>query len=172
MKTLLKFSVALLLLVSFSACNKSIPVPEIGQSKSSLEESWSEVKKIDKQSIPGFWILKKYRVIVEFDEADNVKLFANCSGGTENYTLLADGEVFAKKSNLKVLYKDGEQYLYHIKKLSSSWIIGIGEGDAQAIAKAFEEGSDDYDKPLSVIKNEEAYNKIRIKWWEVLWEIL
>ena len=161
-----------MLFLSITACEDSITLPQIGQSQSSLDEMWGaqKVGKIDKDSFPNIWILKKYHMMVEFDEADIVKHFAICR--KDQTGPIAFGyDVFAKNGNIRVVYRRDSQYLY-VTGLTPAWYLGISEEEAQTLEMSFATGSDEFNKPDSIIKNKELLEKIRFRWWEYVLDIL
>ena len=171
MKKLLKLSIVLTLFFSITACDSSIDVPQIGQSQSSLVDAWASQKvgKIDKDSFPNVWILKKYHMMVEFDEADMVKHFAICRR-YDSGLMTVGYDVLAKKSNTKVVYHRGSQYRY-VTGWVPTWTLGISEEEAEAVVKAFEAGSKEYNKPESIL-DKKVLKKTRIRWWEYVLDLL
>ena len=170
---LFKLSFVLTLFFSITACNDSIPVPQIGQSRSSLEELWTSKKvgRIDKESFPNVWIVKKYHMMVEFDETDTIKHFAICCRDVYNSVITSAYDVFAKKSNVRVVYRHNSQYRYQCG-LMPAWFFGISEEEANTLAKAFEADSKEFNKPESIIKDKEIIKKIRIHWWDYVLDII
>lgn len=166
----LLFVVISFLTLTFSSCSeeKSVKIPMVGDTVAEVEQKFIDEKdNIEKDDYPGIWVLDDYNILVEFENGRVKHVVAAGECDRVRDVLAHMGHRLPIDGDYKLMHSENQD-VYYINKTLTAYCIAMPKEEGAIIQHALDMGSNEYNSPESIVKNEDAVDDISYSIWHYI----